>query len=141
MKHMQLLAKVYLLTVVLVCLGYLGLKAPGVYYMLQAKQVIAAGGFPQQFGLVNAVVSPCSCSNPTCTSCTGNGLCSMALAPCTTYNDVMGTQAGGDGNDILMTVIATNMIGLSSGGQVIAGGTSNTMLQVSASKSGMYQGQ
>ncbi len=86
----------------------------------------AAGGMPFQVGLTNVIVTPCTTSGYTCT---GGTLCNLVdSADCSLYEDVNGSSAGGTGQPpLLLSIIAASQTGLSSGGQLIYGGTTNSM--------------
>lgn len=94
----------------------------------------AAGGFPYQVGLKNAVITPCILT-PTGT-CTGHPLCSTAPGACTAYSGVTGTPAGGSGNQVLLRNDVIAQIGLAPGLSYIGGGQSPVFMRVSASVGG-----
>lgn len=100
----------------------------------------AAGSLPYQIGLTNAIVIPCVTTGVP-PICTGGTLCStLDVARCTLYADVSGTPAGGMGMNALFSQIAIAQAGLVSGGQLIAGGLSMTLMDqgVLASAGGCY---
>jgi hypothetical protein len=145
MKHTKLFIKIYLFSTLVVALAFLSLKAPGFYYMYKAKQAIAEGGFPSQYGIASVVATPCVCSVPVvkCASCIGGMTCkdvtNPTVATCPTYEDITGAQAGGDGASVLLLTMAAAQIGLSSGGQVICGGTTQSMLNICGSVAGVTE--
>lgn len=88
----------------------------------------AAGSMPYQIGLTNAIAMQCTIScNGGC--CVGGALCStLDSGRCTLYSTVSGSMAGGMGNMALFSQIAIGQAGLTSGGQLIAGGMSMTQM-------------
>lgn len=90
----------------------------------------AAGGFPYQIGLTDVTVTACTPTPcPGTCMCTGGSLCMFKdVATCATYSDVLGTPAGGAGSGALFTNAAIAQAGLSSGGQLIAGGMSSVAM-------------
>lgn len=110
---------------------------PAYFRLLGAKKAIAEGGFPSQYGITGVTVTPCVVScYPAENCCSGGTLCVQDVAPACLSSDVMGKAAGGDGNNVLMKKTMVSSIGLSSGGQLIAGGTDNMNLSVAASEGG-----
>lgn len=103
----------------------------------------AAGALPYQVGLTNAIVIPCVTTGYP-PICTGGTLCNAVdVADCTLYSDVSGMSAGGSGQPpLLLSKVAMGMAGLMSGGQLIYGGTTFSMLlspnAVLASAGGCY---
>ncbi len=105
-----------------------------VYFVLWPKArfelaVEASGGFPFQIGLTGATVTNCqiSCCTPVCSCCTGGTLCTnKTVAQCAMYADVTGTPAGGSGANALFTIMNLGIAGVSSGGSLIAGGSTMT---------------
>ncbi|MDD4901244.1 MAG: hypothetical protein PHS62_04015 [Patescibacteria group bacterium] len=102
----------------------------------------ASGSMPYQVGLTNAIVIPCVVSSYVCT---GGTLCSTILdtTRCALYEDVNGASAGGTGQPpLLLSQIAVQTAGLTMGGQLIYGGTTNSMYlsqdAVLASAGGCY---
>lgn len=141
MKRTKLFLKIYLGLTMVVGVAFLGLKAPEFYYMFKTKEAIAVGGFPMQFGITGAVLTPCVCIPPFCNGCTGGALCTVgAVPPCTIYTDVKGAPSGGSGANILLMTSTLAKIGLTAGGQVIAGGIAPTMIMISASMTGFSVG-
>ena len=143
MKRTALVLKIYIVLSILVSLTFLGLKAPGFYYMFKVKQVIAEGGFPSQYGIIAAQPTLCACSpSPqTCTSCVGGLTCSAVMAPsaatCPMYDDVTGSMAGGNGASVLLLLTSMIEMGLTKGGQLICGGTTESMLAICGSTGGI----
>ncbi|MFH1255247.1 MAG: hypothetical protein V1667_02145 [bacterium] len=84
----------------------------------------AAGGFPYQIGLTNAVIIPCfTTGNPPV--CAGGELCAIKdPASCALYSEISGSPAGGMGSNGIFLKTAIAKSGLVSGGQLIAGGMS-----------------
>lgn len=89
----------------------------------------AAGSIPYQIGLTKAIVIPCFTTGYP-PICTGGTLCNTVDAvDCTLYSDVNGMSAGGTGQPpLLLSKVAAGMAGLTEGGQLIYGGTTNSML-------------
>ncbi len=90
----------------------------------------ATGGFPYQIGLTGVTVTQCytSCPAPVVpTCCMGGTLCTMkTVAQCVLYSDVMGSPSGGMGSNAIFSNINLGIAGVSSGGQLIAGGSTMT---------------
>lgn len=98
----------------------------------------AAGSFPYQIGLTNAVIIKCFTTGIP-PMCEGGTLCYLKDAgTCTFYSDVSGKPAGGMGQNALFQQTAITMAGLTPGGQLIAGGMSPVLMDngVLASKGG-----
>ena len=108
-----------------------------------SKAASAAGSMPYQVGLTNVIIVPCVTTGLP-PICTGGTLCNTVdVADCTLYADVNGASAGGSGQPpLLLSQIAIGMAGLTSGGQLIYGGTTNSMFisqdAVLASVGGCY---
>jgi len=111
------------------------------------KITAAAGGLTYQIGLVNALVTPCTLTPTTPPICTnmvdplGTAICATKdQATCSLYTFVSGTPAGGMGNTALLQTAVVSRIGLTSGGQLIAGGTSPVLMDngVAASFGGTF---
>jgi hypothetical protein len=111
----------------------------------------AAGSMPYQIGLTKVVIDKCMpgcCSNVGCRCCIGTEgigteLCGTILdveARCALYSGVIGTPAGGMGNNALFLDTAIAQAGLTPGGQLIAGGMSMVLMDqgVLASAGGCY---
>lgn len=106
-----------------------------------SKAVEASSGFPYQIGLTKAVVIPCLTTPTTPPVCAGGTLCYVKdPATCTLYSDVTGVPAGGMGSNALFSDIAITKAGLTSGGQLIAGGMSPNLMDngVLASRGGCF---
>lgn len=90
--------------------------------------VSAAGNMPYQVGLTNVIIMPCFTVG-TPPLCTGGTLCNtIDFADCTLYSDVNGKAAGGSGQPpLLLSKPAIRASGLKDGGQLIYGGTTNSM--------------
>lgn len=88
----------------------------------------AAGALPYQVGLTNVIVIPCVTTGYP-PICTGGTLCNtIDVASCTLYSDVNGMSAGGSGQPpLLLSKTAMGVSGLMAGGQLIYGGTTNSM--------------
>ena len=117
------------------------LMAPSAYQSLKWQQATeAAGSLPYQIGLTNVIVVNCvTIGNPPI--CTGGTLCNtLDVARCVNYADVSGTPAGGRGSNALFLLTAMARAGLTSGGQLIAGGMSPVLMDsgVLASAGGCY---
>lgn len=96
----------------------------------------AAGSMPYQIGLTNAIVIQCTISC-TASCCVGGALCStLDVGRCSMYSDVSGSMAGGMGTMALFSQMAIGQAGLSSGGQLIAGGMSMTQMDQGVLASG-----
>lgn len=104
----------------------------GYYYYLPEvrwqKSAQAAGGYPYQIGLTSVIVIPCVTTGVP-PICTGGTLCNtLDVARCTMYSDVSGSPSGGMGSMALFSNMAIAQAGLSSGGQLIAGGMTMTQM-------------
>ena len=92
----------------------------------------AVGGYPYQIGLVGVTVIPCvEVGLPPV--CTGGLLCSVKdpakdPATCMLYSEVTGTPAGGTGMNGLFLKTNLSLAGVVPGGQLIAGGVSNVLM-------------
>ncbi|OGF24127.1 hypothetical protein A3H09_04185 [Candidatus Falkowbacteria bacterium RIFCSPLOWO2_12_FULL_45_13] len=104
--------------------GFLGHKSI-VSWRLN-KTASAAGSMPYQVGLTSVIIIPCVVASYVCT---GGTLCNAVdVGDCTLYSDVNGMSAGGSGQPpLLLSKIAIGMAGLMPGGQLIYGGTTNSM--------------
>ena len=102
--------------------------------------VDAAGTMPVQLGITKAKVIKCfpSCQTPAgvatcCAPQTGNcllfvpGINGTYDTGCMLFSEVSGVQAGGMGNNALLSNMAIGQAALTSGGQLIYGGTINNM--------------
>ncbi len=104
------------------------------------KEVISAGGFPYQIGLLGVSVIPCFTTGVP-PVCEGGTLCyTKDAATCAAYADVSGTPAGGMGSNALFLKTALTQAGVVSGGQLIAGGMSPVLMDngVLAGPGGCY---
>lgn len=89
----------------------------------------AVGGFPYQIGLTSVQIVPCVVScYPAESCCTGGTLCSSDIPPACLHSTVSGTMAGGSGNMALFLKTAIAQVGLTPGGQLIAGGMGPTLM-------------
>jgi hypothetical protein len=127
---------------ILIIFGFFMLLAVGAYFFIvnsgkfhlfQGAQ--AVGGYPYQIGLTNVTVVQCQpscCSTAGCRCCIGEPgtLCPTILteAQCVLYSDVFGSPAGGMGSNALFLTKNIALAGLSSGGQLIAGGMSPVLM-------------
>ncbi len=112
------------------------------------KAAEAAGSFPYQVGVTNAIITKCTtscCSAAGCRCCMGGTLCTTIPdeTNCVLYSDINGTSAGGSGEPpLLLSNVAIGQAGLTSGGQLIYGGMTNSMYMsanaVLASSGGCY---
>ncbi len=93
------------------------------------KATNAAGGFPYQIGLTNVIVAPCVFI-PEPPKCVVGPLCMTLSDPaiCNMHAEVFGTPAGGMGNNALFLKTSLATAGVTSGGQLIAGGISNVLM-------------
>ena len=116
-------------------------------YFKWKKAIEASGGFPYQIGLTNAIIIQCALScNGAC--CSGGTLCYLKPVSnpsdpqdiCINNSDVSGTPAGGMGSNAVFLNTAIGQAGLTSGGQLIAGGMGPTLMNngVLASVGGCY---
>lgn len=97
-------------------------------YLGRQAAAEAAGGFPYQIGLTNAIIIPCFTTGIP-PLCMGGMLCNLKdVATCTNYSDVSGTPAGGMGSNALFMKTAILQAGLAAGGQLIAGGMSMALM-------------
>lgn len=114
---------------------------PSIMAKVECKMAAkAAGSFPYQIGLTNAVIIKCFTTG-TPPVCQGGTLCYLKDAgSCTLYSDVSGTSAGGMGQNALFQQTAIAKSGLTPGGQLIAGGMSPVLMDngVLASAGGCY---
>jgi len=114
-------------------------------YPLAGRQIAsryiakAAGSMPYQIGLTQVLETPCvevsgDCE-PLITLCG-----TLDPVRCELYSFVIGTQAGGMGNQALFLNAAIAQAGLTPGGQLIAGGMGPTLMDsgVLASAGGCY---
>jgi hypothetical protein len=105
------------------------------------KSAISAGGYPYVLGLTGVNLLPCVTTPTTPPTCTGGFYC-MTLDParCTAYIEVSGAPAGGDGYGALFQKTAVAASGLTTGGQLIAGGVSAALMDTGplASSGGCY---
>lgn len=107
-------------------------------YLGRQAAAEAAGGFPYQIGLTNAIIIQCFTTGIP-PLCTGGTLCNLKDAvTCANYSDVSGMPAGGMGSNALFMNTAILQAGLAAGGQLIAGGMSAALMDsgVLASSSG-----
>ena len=107
-------------------------------YFKWKNAVEASAGFPYQIGLIQAITIECV---PEGEVCVGGTLCIIKdVAECKLYSDVSGTPSGGMGFNALFSRIAISQAGLTPGGQLIAGGMSNILMDngVLASSGGCY---
>ena len=111
---------------VIMILGLVVWLAPGVMEYRNAVQ--ASSSFPYQIGLTKVTVIPCfTTGNPPV--CEGGTLCYIKDAlTCVSYSDVSGTPSGGTGSNALFLNTAITKAGLTSGGQLIAGGMSAVLM-------------
>jgi hypothetical protein len=111
------------------------------FYVIRYRNVVQASAtFPYQIGLTDVVIIPCFTTGipPVCT---GGTLCHFKdAATCSLYSDVSGAPAGGMGSEALFLKTAITATGLTSGGQLIAGGTSPVLMDngVLASTGGVF---
>lgn len=128
-----------IVVIIIISLGYFFMPRVVDYFEWQ-KAVRAAGSLPYQIGLTNVTMIQCTVScNGGC--CMGGTLCTTKdSATCTTYSEITGTQAGGMGNQALFLNSAISQAGVSSGGQLIAGGMSPVLMDngVLAGPGGCY---
>ena len=122
---------IFIICVVFIALA--GWLASGCFSYRRA--VAAAGGFPFQVGLVNAVIVPCVLTP--IGECVGHPLCAGVPGACAAYSGVSGTPAGGMGSQILLRNDVIARIGLVSGASYIGGGTSPLFMHYSASIGGV----
>ncbi|MFH1427416.1 MAG: hypothetical protein ABIG60_02710 [Patescibacteria group bacterium] len=104
------------------------------------KAVNASAGFPYQIGLTKVNVTPCFTTG-TPPLCEGGLLCfTKDAATCLAYSDVSGVPAGGMGSNALFLNAAITKAGLTTGGQLIAGGMSPVLMDngVLASAGGCF---
>jgi len=91
----------------------------------------AVGGYPYQIGLTNVIIIPCVTTGYP-PICEGGTLCyTLDVARCTGptgHSDVSGTPSGGMGSNALFLNTAIIQAGLTSGGQLIAGGMSPVLM-------------
>ncbi len=129
-----------LLIIVVVFLYFSGLKLINIAKWNMTANAISSSSFPYEIGLMDITIIPCSIGcNGAC--CIGGTLCTnKTSAECTSYSDVSGISAGGDGNNALFSTMAITESGLSSGGELIAGGMSMIDMDsgVLASDNGCY---
>ena len=116
---------IFLIFIAIVLIG-------GYYYYLPEvrwqKSAQAAGGYPYPIGLTGVIIIPCVTTGVP-PLCTGGTLCNTLDAlRCTMYSDVSGSPAGGMGRNALFLKTAIGQAGLSSGGQLIAGGMTMTQM-------------
>ncbi len=115
------------------------------YFMWQ-RAVKAAGGFAYQIGLTSVRITACVPNQPDNTACIGalispdaviaTTLCGTKLLVnpvdpediCVNNSYVTGMMAGGMGGEALFTNSAILQVGLSPGGQLIAGGLGPTLM-------------
>jgi|GEM_PF-1610428 len=114
------------------------IASPYILDGLQRKSALeAAGGFSCTEGFVNPILTLCVVScYPAESCCTGGTLCSMAIPPVCSEQDLSGSSAGGQscGADYLLTAAQAAIV---EGSQnVIIGGTTMTSLDVVASDNG-----
>ncbi len=104
------------------------------------RAAVATGGLPYQIGLTNVVMVKCfTTGNPPI--CAGGELCAtLDAARCTAYSEVSGNPAGGMGESALFVDEAIAKAGLTPGGQLIAGGMSQVLMDqgILASAGGCY---
>ncbi|MDO8668571.1 MAG: hypothetical protein Q7K35_05835 [bacterium] len=120
------------------------ISVSGFYYFWPEAPLIkaaqSAGGYPYQIGLTNVIVIPCVTTGVP-PICTGGTLCNLLdVGRCALYSDVSGSPAGGMGSNALFLITAIAQAGLTSGGQLIAGGMTMTQMDsgVLASAGGCY---
>ncbi|MBU4217317.1 hypothetical protein L6270_02470 [Candidatus Parcubacteria bacterium] len=106
--------------------AYFFVSNSGKFHLFQGAQ--AVGGFPYQIGLTTVTVIPCFTTGYP-PLCEGGTLClTKDAASCTLYSDVSGSPAGGMGMNALFLNTSIAQAGLTSGGQLIAGGMSNVLM-------------
>lgn len=137
------MGKIKLVIVILIVVG-------GVYLYPVIAEVVnfrktsnAAGALPYQVGITNAVLIPCVglvvCPSPMCNA-KHTGSCPPSVPA---FFEVTGMSAGGTGMpDIVLSSMVVAKIGLTPGGQVIAGGLGPTLMDggVAASLGGAAMG-
>lgn len=137
--------KIIWLVAAIIIIGGIAYAGIGIFEYVQfkrdfAKAAEAAGGFPYQIGLTNAIIIQCFTTGIP-PLCTGGTLCNLKdAATCANYSDVSGTPAGGMGSNALFMNTAILQAGLAAGGQLIAGGMSAALMDngVLASTGGCY---
>lgn len=120
--------KVILLVVFALSIGgaYFFVSNSGKFHLFQGAQ--AVGGFPYQIGLTSVTVIPCITTGYP-PICEGGTLCFVTdAARCTLYSDVSGSPAGGMGMNALFLKTSIAQAGLMPGGQLIAAGMSNVLM-------------
>jgi len=123
--------KIWIFTSILIMVLFFGLKFFD-YSMYQYAES-ASAGYPYQIGLLNSVITQCrlSCCSPAgCRCCIGGTWCQAILTEpqCLIHSNVSGTPAGGMGDSALFLNTAIAQAGLTSGGQLIAGGMSPALM-------------
>lgn len=110
-------------------------------WQLTKKEIkAAAASYPYQIGLTGIALIKCftTGSPPVCS---GGKLCATKdPATCASYVEVSGSPAGGMGSMALLSATAVSQAGLTQGGQMIAGGTSEVFMDsgVVAGPGGCY---
>jgi len=106
--------------------GYFYVSNSAKFRLFQGAQ--AVGGFPYQIGLTGVTIVPCITTGYP-PICEGGTLClTKDAATCTLYSDVSGSPAGGMGMNGLFLKTSIAQAGLMPGGQLIAGGMSNVLM-------------
>lgn len=147
--------KIFIILGVLILSVFVYVITPKVdSYFMWKRAAKAAGGFPYQIGLTNVRITPCVPSQPFNTNCVGEPasldaasateLCTFKpvvntvnfLDICANNSYVTGTMAGGMGSEALFTNAAISQVGLTLGGQLIAGGNSPVLMDSGVLASG-----
>jgi hypothetical protein len=104
-------------------------------YFRWQRAIKAASSFPYQIGLTNTQITWCvvSCNDSCCQGARGDqtatALCNTkGPGVCANYAYVSGTPAGGMGSGALFPITMMGEAGVSTGGQLIAGGMGPTLM-------------
>lgn len=121
---------IWIITTILI-IGLVVCAGPRIINLIEweiTEEVIASSGYTYQIGLTNVNLIPCfTTGSPPI--CQGGTLCYVKdAATCTLYTDVSGTPAGGMGSNALFTKACLAQAGVTTGGQLIAGGMSPVLM-------------
>lgn len=130
--------KYSVLFIILLIIGFFALPYILDYWQWKSALNAAGAGLSVTEGIKKSIIATCSCSNVTCTTCTGASImCSSALPPCVTSQSmtVIMSAGGMACKTGYLLSLAQGLI-LQGAQNVIIGGTTCTNLQVVASENG-----
>ncbi len=129
--------KILIFSIVFICLSFLiffGVNLDKYANLQLGREAVAAGGFPYQIGLTNVRITKCQVTLGVCVGVgvdagPATALCNTkSPGVCESYRYVSGVPAGGMGTAALFLFPNLSFAGVSTGGQLIAGGMGPTMM-------------